>query len=714
MGKKYPIRLESSSFGGEPVAKSLVIVESPAKAKTISKFLGSSYMVLASMGHIRDLPRSELGIDVQNGFEPKYITIRGKGPILRNLRQYAKKAKKVYLASDPDREGEAIAWHLLQVLGIDGISRCRIEFNEITKDAVKNALKKPRQIDGRRVSAQQARRLLDRLVGYNLSPLLWQKVKKGLSAGRVQSVAVRLICDREREIKSFVPEEYWSLTAQLLTTPESNPFTAKFYGEGEVKKELKTEAETVAIIKALEDVSFVVNNIRKKERKKNPPRPFTTSNLQQEASRKLGFGVRKTMLLAQQLYEGLDLGAEGTIGLVTYIRTDSTRIAEAAREEAKKYIIKHLGSDYWEGQKPPGKGEKGQDAHEAIRPTSIERTPEKIRSFLKRDQYKLYKLIWERFLASQMAAAKYDTVSVDIKAANYLFRASGSTLVFPGFMKIYIEGNDNQIAEDEGLLPELAEGQQLILKELNPAQHFTQPPPRYTEASLVKTLEEQGIGRPSTYAPIVETIQQRGYVILEERRFVPTELGFIVTDLLLKFFPKIIDVEFTANLESRLDAIEEGDTNWRQLLANFYASFQQELDHARKEIEKVVVEDEVSDEVCEVCGRHLVVKHGRYGKFLACPGFPQCRFTKPILEDTGAKCPRCGEGNIVARRSKKGRKFYGCSNYPECDFVLWNKPIAKHCPQCESLLVEKGSRKGVYYQCINKECGYKEYPQSEQ
>lgn len=695
------------------MAKSLVIVESPAKAKTIKKFLSNRYQVHASIGHVRDLPRSQFGVDIEKGFEPKYITIRGKGPVLQELRQLAKKAPKVYLASDPDREGEAIAWHLSEALGIKPSERCRIEFNEITKEAVQKAIKNPRPIDLNRVNAQQARRILDRLVGYKLSPLLWQKVKKGLSAGRVQSVAVRLICDREREIAAFVPEEYWSLFAHLEEAEGGAAFKAKFYGTEGEKIQLKNEAETRGIIAQLAGTTFSVAAVSRKERKKNPPRPFTTSSLQQEAARRLGFSVKKTMVLAQQLYEGLDLGKEGTVGLVTYIRTDSTRVSELARQQARAYIERELGSQYWAGQKTaPGKGGRVQDAHEAIRPTSVERTPEAVRRYLKEDQYKLYQLIWQRFVASQMAPAKYNTVTVDIKGGDYIFRATGSTLVFPGFLQVYDDNRENN-QEEEGLLPELVEGQELKLLELEPKQHFTQPPPRYSEASLVKTLEEKGIGRPSTYAPIVSTILQRGYVTMEERRFVPTELGFIVTDLLTEFFPNIIDVEFTANMENHLDAIEEGKADWRQVVDDFYRPFAAELDVAREKMKEVTIEDEVTDEVCELCGRNLVVKTGRYGKFLACPGFPECRFTKPILKEIGVQCPRCG-GELVVRQGKKGRrrKFYGCSNYPACDFLLWDKPVARQCPRCQSLLVERGGRgKKLYYQCSNKECGYKEAPQ---
>ncbi len=692
------------------MAKSLIIVESPAKARTIKRFLDDSYQVSASMGHVRDLPRSQFGVDIEKGFEPKYITIRGKGPVLQELRQKAKKAANIYLAADPDREGEAFAWHLSKALKINENTRCRIEFNEITQKAILNSLKKPRRIDINRVNAQQARRILDRLVGYNLSPLLWQKVRKGLSAGRVQSVALRLICEREREITAFIPEEYWSLNAHLKEPQSEDIFTAIFYGAGKEKVELKTEIETNRIVEQLQGCDFHVDKVSRKVRKRNPPQPFTTSSLQQEASQKLGFSVRKTMSLAQQLYEGLDLGKEGTVGLVTYIRTDSTRLSTLAREEAKTYIEKELGPQFWAGQKAtPGKRGKVQDAHEAIRPTDARRTPEVVGPFLKRDQLRLYQLIWRRFIASQMSPARYNTLSVDIKAGGYLFRASGSTLLFPGFMKIYIE-EEGKAQEKDKTLPKLVEGQRLILKELEPKQHFTQPPPRYSEATLVKILEEQGIGRPSTYAPTVSTILQRGYVILENRRFAPTELGFIVTDLLIEFFPGIIDPEFTANMENHLDSIEEGKSDWRQIIADFYQPFAAELEQAKEKMTEVAIKDEVTDEICEICGRNLIVKHGRFGKFLACPGFPQCRFTKPILEEIGVKCPQCG-GELVVRRGRKGRgrKFYGCSNYPKCKFILWDKPLAKKCPQCSSLLVEKRPRgKEPYYACSNKECEYRE------
>ncbi len=687
----------------------LVIVESPAKAKTIGKFLGKKYTVKASMGHIRDLPRSQLGVDVDHGFTPKYIAIRGKGDLIKELRTAAKKADKVLLAPDPDREGEAIAWHLQFLLDIAGNEKCRVEFNEITKDAVQKAMKAPRTIDQSRVGAQQARRILDRLVGYKLSPLLWRKVKKGLSAGRVQSVAVRLICDREEEINAFVPEEYWSLTALLRKNKSKASIEAKLAQYKNEKINIADEEAMNKVLAGLEGVKYTVKDIKKKEKLRNPSPPFTTSTMQQEAYRKLNFAARKTMQVAQQLYEGLDIGPEGTVGLVTYIRTDSTRVSETAQAEAAQYILNNFGQQY----KPAGprqytaKG-RAQNAHEAIRPTMVAREPDKIKQFLTRDQYKLYRLIWDRFLASQMSSAVLDTTRVDIEAGNYLFRASGSIIKFPGFMKIYTEGKDNGENEEEHSLPELSVGEELGIKSLTPKQHFTQPPPRYTDATLVKALEENGIGRPSTYAPIVETIQKRGYVTKEEKQFHPTELGFVVVDLLKENFPEIIDIQFTAAMEDKLDMIEEHEADWAQVLREFYGPFRETLEKAEKNIGQVEIEDEVSDEVCDVCGRNLVVKMGRYGKFLACPGFPQCRFTKPILEETGVTCPECG-GKVILKRSKKGRKFYGCSNYPECGFISWDLPTNKRCPECNNILVQKSAgSKGTVLRCSGSKCRYKE------
>ena len=696
------------------VSKNLIIVESPAKAKTIEKFLGRKFTVKASMGHIRDLPKSQLGVDVDNDFEPKYITIRGKGEVLKELREMAKKADKVYLATDPDREGEAISWHLAKVLNIPEDQPVRIEFHEITKDAIQKAIKKPRMIETERVAAQQARRILDRLVGYKLSPLLWRKVRRGLSAGRVQSVAVRLIVDREAEIRSFVKEEYWSLTARLVAETGGSPFSAKFYGTAAGKVELKAGDEAQAVIAAATGQPFAVQSVKKKEKRRNPAFPFTTSSLQQEAARKLGFTVRRTMSVAQQLYEGLDLGEAGHTGLVTYIRTDSTRIAAEAETAAAEYIRTTYGPEYIPAEKREAEKKAGeQGAHEAIRPTEVGRTPESVKGFLSADQYKLYRLIWERFISSQMAPAVLDTVTVDIAAGGQVFRSSGSTIKFAGFMKIYIEGEDEEIGdrEEEGLLPDLTEGQKLSLLELLPKQHFTQPPPRFSEAMLVKALEERGIGRPSTYAPIIDTVQARGYVEKQEKRFLPTELGQLVTDILIEYFPWIIDVEFTAKMEGELDQIEEGEVEWRGVLREFFAPFEDTLKEAEEKVGGFELQDEESDVVCDKCSRRMVIKYGRFGKFLACPGFPECKSTRPIFEETGVKCPTCQEGMIVERKSKKGgRKFYGCSRYPDCDFVSWEKPVAQQCPECAApYLVEKRHKElGVVHMCKSEGCTFVE------
>jgi len=683
----------------------LVIVESPAKAKTISRFLGSKkYIVKSSMGHVRDLPKSQWGVDVNNDFEPKYITIRGKGNLVKELKTAAKKSDAVLLATDPDREGEAIAWHLQQLLDLDPNSNCRIEFNEITKNAIQKAIKEPRKIDMNRVDAQQARRVLDRLVGYSLSPLLWKKVKKGLSAGRVQSVAVRLICDREDEIKKFVPEEFWTIDA-VLKKLSNEKFKAKLLKKNGEPIKIGSEQEKDQILAELQGQEFIISSVKKKEKKRNPVAPFTTSSLQQEANKKLNFTVKKTMMLAQQLYEGIELDKkQGIVGLITYLRTDSTRISAGAQEEARNYILEQFGKEYIpETAREYAVNKQAQDAHEAIRPTSVYRTPEAVENFLTKDQFKLYKLIWERFVASQMSSAVFDTTTVDIAAGNYLFRANGSILKFPGFMKVYAESKENE--EDGGILPDLGQNDPLILVKLDPKQHFTQPPPRYTEATLVKTLEELGIGRPSTYAPTIETILTRGYVIKEQKQFVPTELGRIVVDLLKEFFADIINVEFTAKLESNLDKTEEGIYNWKEVVRDFYEPFAKELEIAEKEMEQVELADEVSDEICEKCGRHMVVKIGKYGKFLACPGFPECRNTKPLLEPLGIECPKC-KGQLVLRRSKKGRKFYGCSNYPECDFVSWDQPTSERCPECGSMLLMKTNKKGKKLVCSNENCNF--------
>jgi len=680
--------------------KSLVIVESPAKAKTISKFLGRNYTVKASMGHVRDLPRSQFGVDVNNGFEPKYITIRGKGPVLKELRDAAKKANRILLATDPDREGEAIAWHLAEALKINN-DNCRIEFREVTKDAVKDSVKQPKEISDNLVAAQQARRILDRLVGYNLSPLLWAKVKRGLSAGRVQSVAVRIICERQKEIDAFVPEEYWTITAHLANTAKEK-FEAKLLHYKNKKVELKDKEQTDAILADLKGKPWHVDAVRKKQRRRNPAPPFTTSTLQQEAARKLNFTAKKTMRVAQQLYEGLDVGEEGTTGLITYMRTDATRVSPTAIDEARRQIADAFGQDYLPSKPRQYQSKSGaQEAHEAVRPTSALRTPSGMKPHLSRDQLRLYRLIWERFVASQMAAAIMDSVSVDIKVGDYLFRATGSSIRFPGFLKLYEEGQDD-VKEQEGILPELAEGERLTRRKVEPKQHFTQPPPRYSEAMLVRTLEEKGIGRPSTYAPIIDTILRRGYVVLEEKRFMPTELGIIVVDLLKEHFSQLMDVGFTAELEQKLDQVEEGQASWKGVIREFYSSFAKDLEKAHEHLEKIEIEDEESDVPCEQCGRMMVIKWGRYGKFLACPAYPECKNTKPILEEIGVPCPKCTDGQIVQRKSRKGRTFYGCSNYPDCDFVSWNKPVDEACKHCGELLVIK--RQGQTPTCATKGC----------
>jgi DNA topoisomerase I len=690
------------------MADYLVIVESPAKAKTIERYLGKKYKVRASMGHIRDLPKSQMGVDVENRFEPKYITIRGKGPVLKELKTAAKKAKKIYLAADPDREGEAIAWHLAHSLDMDVHSDCRVVFNEITKDAIKESFKTPRPINMDLVDAQQARRILDRLVGYNISPLLWKKVKKGLSAGRVQSVAVRLIIDREKEIKEFVPEEYWSIDGEFLKG--KSVFEASFYSAQGQKTDLKSEQDVKEILGMMKGNKFTVASVSKKERKRNPAAPFTTSSLQQEAARKLNFRAKKTMMLAQQLYEGIDLGSEGTVGLITYMRTDSTRISEIAQTEAAGYITESYGKDYLPGEKKKEtKKSNAQDAHEAIRPTSTLREPASLKEFLSRDQLRLYKLIWERFVASQMASAIMDTMSVDLKNGEVVFRATGSKVKFPGFMKVYVEGSDDQAEEKDKMLPDLKEGDEVLKKDIEPKQHFTQPPPRYTEARLVKTLEELGIGRPSTFAPTLDTIQKRGYVALDNKRFIPTELGEIVLELILEFFPEILDVEFTAKMEQDLDDVEDGKEDWKNIIGEFYKDFEKHLDKAEKEMQEVEIKDEPAGEDCEKCGHEMVFKMGRYGKFMACSNFPECRNTKAIVKEIGVKCPNCKEGNIIERKSKKRRIFYGCDRFPECEFISWDKPLARQCPKCDNVLVEKKLKKGVQVQCI--ECDYKEEKQ---
>ncbi|MCM3756704.1 type I DNA topoisomerase [Sporosarcina aquimarina] len=691
------------------MADYLVIVESPAKAKTIERYLGKKYKVRASLGHLRDLPRSQMGVDVENNYEPKYITIRGKGPILQDLKKEAKKAKKIFLAADPDREGEAIAWHLAHQLGVDNHSDCRVVFNEITKDAIKDSFKNPRPINTDLVDAQQARRVLDRLVGYNISPILWKKVKKGLSAGRVQSVALKLIIDREEEIKSFVPEEYWSIGAGF--SKKEGDFEASFYGTAGKKVKLTDKNQVDEILSSLDGDDFTVHQVVKKERKRNPAVPFTTSSLQQEAARKLNFRAKKTMMIAQQLYEGITIGKEGIVGLITYMRTDSTRTSETAQAEAKSHIETMYGEEFTRKTKATSKASaaKTQDAHEAVRPTSVLRTPEAMKAFLSKDQLKLYKLIWSRFLASQMAPAILDTVTVDLLNNDVQFRATGSQVKFQGFMKVYIESHDDKEEEKDNVLPPLTEGETVKCASIDPKQHFTQPPPRYSEARLVKTLEELGIGRPSTYAPTLDTIQKRGYVTLDAKRFVPTELGGIVNAAVNQYFSDITNVAFTAKMEQSLDHIEVGEIPWVTVIDEFYKDFEKHLKVADEEMEKIEIKDEPAGEDCEKCGSPMVYKMGRYGKFMACSNFPDCRNTKAIIKPIGVTCPLCKEGEVVERKSKKNRIFYGCDRYPECEYISWDKPISRPCPKCESTLVEKRLKKGLQIQCT--ECDYKEKPQ---
>ena len=657
------------------MAKYLVIVESPAKVKTIKKFLGAQYEVVASNGHVRDFPKSQFGIDVDHDYEPKYITIRGKGDILAKLRKEAKKADKVYLATDPDREGEAISWHLSKALGLEDKKMYRITFNEITKSAVKESIKHAREIDMDLVDAQQARRMVDRMVGYRISPILWAKVKRGLSAGRVQSVALRLIADREEEINAFVPEEYWSLDAEFQVKGEKKPLTAKFYGTPEEKKEIHSREEMDQVLKALDGAEFSVTDVKKGERTKKAPLPFTTSTLQQEASKVLNFSTSKTMRLAQQLYEGIDIEGQGTIGIITYLRTDSTRISDEAAHMAEAYIGEQYGENYLRhGEVKKATGKKIQDAHEAIRPTDISRLPISIKESLSRDQYRLYQLIWKRFTASCMADARYNTMAVKIDGGGYRFTVSASSVAFDGFMSVYTQEDDEK-GGSLNLLKELGPDSELTLKELEDKQHFTQPPAHYTEAALVKTLEELGIGRPSTYAPTISTIIARRYVAKEGRNLYLTELGEVVNNMMKQAFPSIVEPDFTANVESLLDMVEEGKVSWKTVVSNFYPDLAAAVEKAEADLEKVKIQDEVSDVVCEQCGRNMVVKYGPHGKFLACPGFPECRNTKPYLEKIGVKCPKCGK-EVVLRRSSKGRKFYSCEGYPDCDYVSWKRPEA--------------------------------------
>ena len=693
------------------MAKYLVIVESPAKVKTIKKFLGKNYEVAASNGHVRDLPKSQLGFDVENDFEPKYITIRGKGELLGKLRKDAKAADKVYLATDPDREGEAISWHLLHALNLgEEKPISRITFNEITKTAVKKSITEARDIDMDLVDAQQARRVLDRVVGYTISDLLWKKVKKGLSGGRVQSVALRLICDREGEIREFIPEEYWTLGAKLKDA-DGKVFEAKFYGKGETKTELANEAETNEVLDGLKDKDFAVTDVKTGSRQKKPVAPFTTSTMQQEASKHLNMATQKTMMIAQQLYEGVNVKGEGTVGLVSYIRTDSFRISDEAYEAAVAFIKETYGDAFVNPERIVYKSKgKTQDAHEAIRPTNVSRTPESIKDSLSKDQYRLYKLIWERFVASQMSPAVYDTLSVKLSAGDYTFRASGSRLRFSGFLEAYSKGEE----EDEKVIPKLTQGDILQAEQLLPEQHFTQPPARYTDASLIKTLEEIGVGRPSTYAPTLTTIQARHYVTKEAKNLFPTELGEMVDEIMKTYFPDIVDIDFTANMEKRLDDVEMGKEEWKQIIRDFYPDFKKSVENAAEKLEKIEIKDEETDIVCEKCGRNMVIKYGRYGKFLACPGFPECQNAKPYFEEAGVNCPECG-GKVLIKKTKRGRIYYGCEhNGDGCDFMSWNKPTGEKCPECGAFLEEKG-RKNPKIVCSNEKCGYmKEKPAEEE
>ena len=691
--------------------KYLVIVESPAKAATIGKFLGNNYKIEASMGHVRDMPKSQMGIDFEHDFEPKYITIRGKGELLGKLRKDAKAADKVYLATDPDREGEAISWHLLHALNLgEEKPISRITFNEITKTAVKKSITEARDIDMDLVDAQQARRVLDRVVGYTISDLLWKKVKKGLSGGRVQSVALRLICDREGEIREFIPEEYWTLGAKLKDA-DGKGFEAKFYGKGETKTELANEAETNEVLDGLKGKDFAVTDVKTGSRQKKPVAPFTTSTMQQEASKHLNMATQKTMMIAQQLYEGVNVKGEGTVGLVSYIRTDSFRISDEAYEAAVAFIKETYGDAFVNPERIVYKSKgKTQDAHEAIRPTNVSRTPESIKDSLSKDQYRLYKLIWERFVASQMSPAVYDTLSVKLSAGDYTFRASGSRLRFSGFLEAYSKGEE----EDEKVIPKLTQGDILQAEQLLPEQHFTQPPARYTDASLIKTLEEIGVGRPSTYAPTLTTIQARHYVTKEAKNLFPTELGEMVDEIMKTYFPDIVDIDFTANMEKRLDDVEMGKEEWKQIIRDFYPDFKKSVENAAEKLEKIEIKDEETDIICEKCGKNMVIKYGRYGKFLACPGFPECQNAKPYFEEAGVNCPECG-GKVLIKKTKKGRIYYGCEhNGDGCDFMSWNKPTGEKCPECGAFLEEKG-RKNPKIVCSNEKCGYmKEKPAEEE
>ena len=683
------------------MAKYLVIVESPAKVKTIKKFLGANYEVAASNGHVRDLPKSQMGIDIENHYEPKYITIRGKGDILANLRKMVKKADRIYLATDPDREGEAISWHLLKALKLEGKKVFRITFNEITQTAVKESLKNARELDMDLVDAQQARRILDRMVGYRISPLLWAKVKRGLSAGRVQSVALRIIGDREEEINAFIPEEYWTLDTSFLLPGEKKPLIAKFYGTPSEKITIQSKEQVQEIASALKKAKFQISEVKKSERQKNPPKPFITSSLQQEASKVLNFSTQKTMRLAQQLYEGIDLKDHGTVGLITYLRTDSIRVSDEAEQSAKEYIDRTYGEEYAvEAVKEKKADQKIQDAHEAIRPTDINRTPFEVKDYLSRDLFRLYQLIWKRFVASRMKAAKYETTSIRIDGGDYRFHVSASKVLFDGFMSVYTEADDEK-EEQNTLLKDLEKGMTLKMESMEEKQHFTQPPAHFTEASLVRALEELGIGRPSTYSPTITTILARRYIVKENKNLYLTELGEVVNQMMKDAFPSIVDVNFTAYMEGLLDKVEEGVVNYKTVISNFYPDLDDAVKQAELDLSQVTIADEVSEEVCDNCGKHMVIKYGPHGRFLACPGFPECKNTKPYFEKIGIPCPKC-EKDLVVKKTKKGRKYFGCIDYPECDFMAWQKPSKEKCPKCGSLMLEKGNK----LVCMDDNCGH--------
>lgn len=686
------------------MAKCLVIVESPAKAKSINKYLGKNYTVMASIGHVRDLPKSTLGVDVEDNFEPKYITIRGKGDLIAKMKKAAKSADKIYLAADPDREGEAISWHLAQMLELDEKSKCRITFNEVTKNAVVQSLKNPRSIDIDLVNSQQARRVLDRIVGYKISPLLWKKVKRGLSAGRVQSAVTKMIVDREKEIENFIPKEYWTITATLTDEKGKHPFEARYYGMNGKKKEIGNEADAEKILNIARNAAFKVTKAVYSEKKKHPLPPFTTSTLLQDASRKIGFTSQRTMSAAQTLYEGVTVPGKGPMGLITYMRTDSMRISNEALDAVRDFIDVKYGKEYLPSKPNYYKtGKDAQDAHEAIRPTDCTITPDMIQKSVTADQYKLYKLIWERFVACQMTSALYDTVAADIDAGGVTFKASGNAIKFYGYRAVYVEGSDTQVEKDTKKLIKLEEGQNLLCNKIEPDQHFTEPPARFTEASLIEAMKDAGIGRPSTYTPTITTVISRGYVAREKKMLKPTELGKIVNDIMQSNFENIVDAEFTAEMETELDKVEEGTRDWVDLLKEFYTPFKTTLENAEKNIDKVKIADEVSDEICDKCGRNMVIKVSKFGKFLACPGFPECRNTKPIITDTGVKCPDCG-ARVVERKSKKGKKFFTCEKAPACSFLLWDQPITMPCPVCGGIMVKKYFKKGSITQCSNLEC----------